>query len=48
VIASAVAMPTSAMPLSRTCWATARRRMPPVTISGMVAVCAISCANERK
>ncbi|MNR53803.1 hypothetical protein D3C85_1738790 [compost metagenome] len=47
-MASAVPMPTMATPLSTTCWATGRRRMPPVTISGMLATFCTSRANSRK
>ncbi|MCY1417195.1 hypothetical protein D9M71_327230 [compost metagenome] len=47
-IASAVPMPTMATPLSITCSATGRRRMPPVTISGMRATLCTSRANSRK
>jgi len=47
-MASAVAMPAMATPLSITRSATSRRRMPPVTISGMVATVAISRAKSRK
>ena len=39
-IASAVAIPAMAMPLSTTFCATSRRRMPPVTMSGIVATVA--------
>ena len=47
-IDSAVAMPTIATPLSTTCSATTRRRMPPVTISGIRATAVMSRANSRK
>ena len=41
-------MPAMAMPLSNTCWTTGKRRIPPVTISGMVAMLAICVAKSKK
>ncbi len=46
--ASAVAMPATAIPLSITWRATALRAMPPVSISGMLALPTSSCAKLRK
>ncbi|MCY1302543.1 hypothetical protein D9M70_522040 [compost metagenome] len=46
--ASAVAIPSIATGPSNTRSATARRRMPPVTISGMRATAAMRSANSRK
>ncbi len=47
-IASAVPMPTMSTPLASTCSATGRRRMPPVTITGIRAAARMSRANSTK
>ena len=48
ITVNAVAMPTTATPWLSTSSATARRRMPPVVISGMRAWPASLAANSRK
>lgn len=46
--ANAVPMPTMSTPLASTCSATGRRRMPPVTITGIRAAARMSRANSTK
>ncbi|MGY3695320.1 hypothetical protein ACVIGA_005400 [Bradyrhizobium sp. USDA 3240] len=48
LIAIAVAIPAMATPLSSTCCTMPMRRMPPVTMTGILATSAISRAKSRK